>query len=64
MQSNESRYHEHLERCLNNSLSARTPELKELWRNMADSYRGLLDSDKRIISHQSWLRNNIPLSSK
>jgi hypothetical protein len=64
MRSNSSRHQENLDRCLGNASSARTPELKELWQTMADSYRHLLDFEKCKVSHQSWLRNNIPLSTK
>jgi hypothetical protein len=64
MQSIRSRHQENLEKCLSRASSARSPELKELWRTMADSYRALLESEKRTISHQSWLRNNIPLATK
>jgi hypothetical protein len=60
MQRNGSRYHEGLEKCLSNSSSAQTSEIKELWHTMADSYRLLIEHDARAITFYSWLRKNIP----
>ena len=64
MQSSSSRYQQNLENCLSRASIAHTPELKELWHTMADSYRALLENEKCRVSHQSWLRNNIPLSTE
>jgi hypothetical protein len=64
MAKNESRYNHALEKCLSNASGARTPELKELWYTMADSYRLLLDSERRAITFHSWRRNSTPSSAK
>ena len=60
MDKNHSRYEDGLEKCLIRASGARTPELKELWQTMADSYRCLLEYDKRAFGYESWLRNNFP----
>jgi hypothetical protein len=59
-----SRYQQNLEKCLSHACAARTPEIKELWLTMADSYRGLLESEKQTLSHQLWLERNTPLTTK
>jgi hypothetical protein len=58
--SNGARYQENLDKCLSKAASARTPELKELWHTMADSYRCLAEYDNRAFTFRSWQRNNIP----
>src|SRR5262249_5045981 len=45
---------------LSEASSARTPELKELWHTMADSYRCLMEYDESATTFHSWQRNNIP----
>src|SRR5215467_13968205 len=64
MERNGSRYQEGLENCLSKASSARTPELKELWHTMADSYRYLVEYDKSATTFHSWQRNNIPSSTE
>ena len=63
MERNGSHYQEGVEKCLSKASSARTAELKELWRTMADSYRCLVEYDERALRFHSWSRNNnIPSS--
>src|SRR5262245_45753451 len=58
---NDGKRFEHgLQKCLSKAAHARTPELKELWQTMAESYRFLLESNRYEITYQSWLRNNAP----
>jgi hypothetical protein len=64
MQRDGSRYQEGLEKCLSKASSACTPEIKQLWHTMADSYLCLMEYDTRAIAFHSWQRNNIPLSTK
>jgi len=64
MERNGSRYQEGLENCLSKASSARTPELKELWHTMADSYRCLVEYDKSAMTFHSWQRNNTPSSTE
>jgi hypothetical protein len=64
MERNGSRYQEGLENCLSKASSARTPELKELWHTMADSYRCLVEYDQSAITLHSLLGNNIPPSTE
>ena len=63
MDKNHSRYEVGLEKCLIKASRACTPELKELWDTMADSYRCLLESNSRALTHKSWLRNNLRSSA-
>src|SRR5215475_11296746 len=58
LENNGSRFEHGLQKCLSKAAHARTPELKELWQTMAESYRCLLDHSGHKITHQSWLRNN------
>jgi hypothetical protein len=64
MERKGSRYQQGLENCLSKASSARTPELKELWNTMADSYRCLVEYDKSAMTFHSWQRNNTPSSTE
>jgi hypothetical protein len=59
-----SRYEHGLEKCLIKASTACTPELKELWHTMADSYRCLLEYNTRTLAYHSWLRNNFYSSAE
>jgi len=58
LENDGSRFEHGLQKCLSKAAHARTPELKELWQTMAESYRCLLENNGHKITHQSWLRNN------
>jgi hypothetical protein len=64
MERNGPRYQQGLENCLSKASSACTPELKELWHTLADSYHCLVEYDKSAMSFHSWQRNNIRSSTE
>jgi hypothetical protein len=58
------RYQQRLDTCLGKAATANTPELKELWHTIADSYRALLETESRASTYRSWVRNNLLLSNE